>query len=347
MSACSDESGVKKLTNAAPVKTSVVERKKVNHTLTFLGNVQPSASVNVAPRVSGQIEAIHFTEGQNVKKGDLLVELDSDSYKADLAEKEADYLKIKSRLAKALEDNRRYGKLAAQGFVSKEVLDETRTSLATLKAELEAASAAIAKARLNLEYCSIRAPISGRIGKINIDKGNIISPNTVLSIATIDTISPLYVTFSVPEVFLPIIMKEKNEKELELSASPPGGEESKGKLTLIDNSVDKSSGTILLRGTFQNENYSLWPGQFVNVKLPIKEMDNAKVIPTQAIQQGREGLYIYGVDDTEKAILIPIQKIFESGDKSIIEGDIKGGQKVIMEGQIRLQPGMSIREEKR
>lgn len=340
--ACSSENSVKNLTKPVPVKTAITERKDVIQELQLVGNVSPSATVNLVPRVSGEIVATFFKEGQEVKEGDILVELDARPYQAALAERQANLARSKALLAKAFEDRKRYGKLAQNGFVSREALDETVTSVSTLKADVQAAQASVNNALLDLDFCQIRAPINGRIGKLNVQKGNMVFANSSGPIAQIDTIAPSYVLFSLPEIYLDDIKKNMENGIISLTATPVGGKTATGELMLLDNSVDKSTGTIQLRGIFPNSDYRLWPGQFVNINLPLAEKKNALLVPTAAVQAGRTSSQVYVIDEGGKAAIATIKPLFEIDDQTVVEGDLQPGQKVIVEGQMRLSPGVAV-----
>lgn len=339
---CSSEDSVKNLTKSVQVKTALAEKKDVIRQIQLVGNVSPSATVSLVPRVSGEIVNTFFREGQEVKEGDILIELDTRPYRAALAERQANLAKSKALLAKAYEDRKRYGKLAQNGYVSREALDETVTSVSTLKADVQAAEAAVNNALLNLDYCQIRAPISGRIGKLNVQKGNMVFANSSEPIAEIDTISPSYVLFSLPEIYLDAVKKNMEAGPVLLTATPVGGKASSGELMLLDNSVDKTTGTIQLRGIFPNQGYELWPGQFVNINLPLAELKNALLVPTAAVQAGRTSSQIYVIDKDGQAEIIPVKPLFEVEDATIVEGNIFPGQKVIVEGQMRLSPGIAV-----
>lgn len=341
---CSRDESVKFLTKPVPVKTAIAERKDVVQEIQLVGNVSPSATVNLIPRVSGEIIATFFKEGQEVKEGDILVELDTRPYRAVLEERQANLARSKALLAKAFEDRKRYGKLAQNGYVSREALDETMTSVSTLKADVKAAEASVNNALLDLDYCQIRAPINGRIGKLNVQKGNMVFANSSEPIAQIDTIAPSYVLFSLPEIYLEAIKKNMSHGPVPLAATPIGGRTSVGEIMLLDNSVDKSTGTIQLRGIFPNGGYELWPGQFVNIKLPLAEMKDALVVPAAAVQAGRTSSQVYVIDEAGKAELVAVTPLFESENEMVVEGNLHSGQKVVVEGQMRLAPGASVEE---
>lgn len=185
---------------------------------------------------------------------------------------------------------RRYGKLVGGGYVSREAYDQTATEAAALKATVQSDKAVVESAALDLSYCSVTAPINGRVGAFTVDKGNMIKTTDATPIITIDTLSPIYVLFSVPETRLPVILERMREEAVQVTAAPAGGEPEKGVLTLVDNTVDTRTGTIRLRATFENTSHRLWPGQFVQVELPLGVTKNALVVSSRAVQSGREGV---------------------------------------------------------
>ena len=237
---------------------------------------------------------------------------------------------------------RRYGKLVGGGYVSREAYEQTATEAAALKATVQSDKAAVESAALDLSYCTVTAPISGRVGALNVDKGNMIKTTDDTPIVTIDTLSPIYVNFSVPEVHLPVILERMRRGSVSITATPAGGTVEKGLLTLVDNSVDTRTGTIRLRGTFENEDRRLWPGQFVEVELPLGVAPKALTVPSRAVQSGREESYVYLVDKDSRAVYRKIKVLFEHQGISVVEGELAEGDRVVVDGQVRLVPGLAV-----
>ncbi|WP_297228441.1 efflux RND transporter periplasmic adaptor subunit [uncultured Desulfovibrio sp.] len=341
--ACSGDKNADKAAQAAPVHVRPVARQSLPRLLHVVGNVKASASVAVTPRVTGEIREVHFTEGQDVKAGDPLITIDTRPFEAVLREKRGLLAKSQAQLNKALDDRGRYGKLVGGGYVSRESYEQTATEAAALKATVQSDKAAVESAELDLSYCRVTAPISGRVGALAVDKGNMVQGNASTPVVTIDTLSPIYVTFSVPEVHLSVILERMRHGPVHFTASPTGGKAERGLLTLVDNEVDTRTGTIRLRGTFANEDRSLWPGQFVTVDLPLGRAENALTVPSTAVQSGRDGAYLYlaGPDDT--AVLRKVRVLFEHEGTSVVEGDLKEGDRVVVEGIVRLAPGLPLR----
>lgn len=341
---CSNDDGAKNLTKAVPVKTEIVRKENFTSHIQAIGNVEASASVNLVPRVTGEIMAVHFQEGQQVEEGQILIQLDPRPFEAALAEKKANLARDEAQLVKALEDQRRYGKLLGSGYVSRESFEQAATNAATMKAAVQADRALMQSAALDLEYCFIKAPIKGRVGKLNVHKGNMVTANSTQAIARIDAISPAYVIFSISETYLPKIMANMKNASISITAQLPGGETEEGKLTLLDNSVDSATGTIQLRGIFANERQNLWPGQYTTVSVPLDVVDDALLVPTRSIQHGRNSSQIYIVDDQGKAQLVKVKPLYEDKERTVVEGEIQPGQHVVVEGQVRLAPGMPVKQ---
>ncbi|MDR3358487.1 MAG: efflux RND transporter periplasmic adaptor subunit [Desulfovibrio sp.] len=326
----------------APVRAAAVRRADVPRLLYAVGNVKASATVEIKPRVTGEIQQIYFREGQDVTEGQPLITIDPRPFEAVLRERRGALAKDQAQLNKAEDDMRRYSQLAGGGYVSREAYDRTITDVAALRATVQSGKASVESAELDLSYCTIAAPIDGRVGALNVDKGNMVKNTDATPIVTIDTLSPIYVLFSVPEARLPLIQERMREGPIKVNATPAGGAAESGVLTLIDNTVDTRTGTIRLRANFDNRNRRLWPGQFVQVELPLGIAVNALIVPSRAVQAGREEAYVYVVDKDNKAAYRKVTTLFEYGDKSVIEGDVDEGDNVVIEGQVRLAPGLPV-----
>lgn len=328
---------------SAPVRVAEVRQQSAPRILHAVGNARASASVAIVPRVSGEIVAINFEEGQDVKEGQELLKIDSRPYEAILKEKKGALARSEAQFAKAIEDRRRYAKLVNNGYVSREAFEQTSTDAESLRATVLSDKAAVENAQLELSYCTVKAPISGRIGALKIHKGNMIKSGSTEAIVNIDALEPIFVNFSIPEANLPLIQAQLAQGSVSLEATPQGGQAQKGQLTLIDNNVDSKTGTIPLRATFQNSDRQLWPGQYVELSIPLGNFENALVVPSKAVQTGRDELYVYIVNDDNKAEYRKIKVLFVNKGDSVIEGDIKAGEKVVVEGQVRLVPNASVR----
>lgn len=341
--ACGNDQDNSKNMEAAPVHISEVQVKDIPRTLHAVGNVRPSATVDLIPRVAGELVDVSFREGQEVKMGQKLGMIDPRPYQAALREKQGALARSEAQLAKAQEDKRRFSKLVGSGYVSREAFDQTVTDATALRATTIADRAAVENAALELSYCTLVAPISGRIGGLKVDKGNMIKSGNSEAIATIDAISPCYVSFAVPEGNLPAIQKALAQGSLMLTATPPGGEAQQGELTLVENQVDQKTGTIRLRATFPNTARTLWPGQFVELSVPLEKITNAILVPSRAIQTGRDETFVYTVDENNRAQYRKVSVIFENAGLSAVNADLKAGDKIITEGLVRISPGMQVK----
>lgn len=339
---CSEEKAKEGGRAAAPVRVEEVKRDNVARILRAVGNVRPSASVDIVPRVAGEIVEVKFREGEDVRAGQPLLRIDPRPYEAALREKRAMLAKSEAQLAKALDDRRRFGKLVGPGYVSRDAFEQTATDAAALRATVQADKAAVESAALDLSYCSVAAPISGRIGALKLDKGNMVKSNSQEPVASINAVSPCYVSFSVAEAHLPAILEGMASGEMRVTAKPTGGKTEDGLLTLIDNNVDEKTGTIRLRATFENKGRRLWPGQFVETSLPLGEIGQALLVPTKAVQAGRDESYVFIVDENNAAQYRKVNVLFETDGKSVIEADLNPGDKVVVDGQVRLAQGLPV-----
>jgi multidrug efflux system membrane fusion protein len=346
-SACSNDKSRKPVSAPIPVTVSTAIQKMVPVQLRVIGNVQAYSTVAVKSLVGGELVGVNFTEGQDVKKGDLLFTIDSQPFEAALKQAEANLQKDLAQAKNAQEDARRYEFLIQKNVVARQQYDKFRTDADALEATVLADRAAVENARIQLGYCSIRSPIDGRTGSINIKRGNIIAavtqPNAI-DLVTINQIIPIYVIFSVPEQNLPEIKKYMAGGPLKVEAFPPndtsGGEQ--GVLTFIDNTVDKTTGTILLKGTFANREKKLWPGQFVNIVLTLTTEPNAIVVPSQAIQTGQEGQYIFVVKQDLTVESRPVVAGRSVNNETVVQKGLHADEKVVTDGQLRLYPGAKV-----
>jgi membrane fusion protein, multidrug efflux system len=308
-----------------------------------VGHVTPYSTVTVHSQLQGMISEVHFKEGQAVKKGQLLFTIDPRPEQAALAQAQANLARDEAQLENARIQFEREQKLLEQKLVSQDEFDTNKAAMDALQGTVQADEAAVTNAELNLEYCEIRSPIDGVTGALQSYVGNVVkAPDDTL--LTINQIHPIYVEFAVPEQYLPEIKREMREHPLKVSVTyqnmnvaPPEGE-----LTFINNTVDQSTGTIDLMATFPNENNALWPGQFVNVALTLSELTNAIVVPSQAVQTGQNGEYIYVVkpDKTVEEQPVTIGITYQS--ETVVQSGLKEGETVVTDGQSRLVPGAKV-----
>jgi len=329
---------------AVPVSVAPVVAKTVPVRLRAIGNVEPYTTVAVKARIDGQIVAVHFKEGQEVHKGETLFEIDRRPFEAQLAQAQANLGKDRAVLDHANEQEKRYKELLEQKFVSPDAYAQIRTNSATAAAQLRADEAAIESARLQIGYCTIRSPITGYAGKIQIQEGNLVKANDTNSLVVLNQVVPINVSFSVPEQSLAAVRKYQADGELQVSTQVPSGGLAPvaGKLSFIDNTTDASTGTIKLKAEFANTDKALWPGQFVDVVLTLTHEDNAVVVPATAVQNGPNGQYVFVVKPDRSVDLRDVKVARSEGDISVMASGLKPGETVVTVGQLRLAPGTKI-----
>src|SRR5215510_12771319 len=327
---------------AVPVRTASVEKADFPVYLTGLGTVQGFNTVVVRTRVDGQINRIAFKEGQFVKEGDTLVEIDPRPFQAALDQAKAKKAQDEANLANANLDLQRYTRLGE--FATRQQTDTQRSQVAQLTAQIEADQAAIDNAQTQLDYATVKAPIPGVVGIRQVDVGNIVNAATQTGIVSIAQIEPITVIFTAPEEQLPDIKAALAVSPPKVIALSTDGKKalSTGTLALINNQVDTSSGTIRLKAVFDNKDHALWPGQSVSTRLLVKTLKDATVVPDDAIQHGTNGLYAYAVSQDNKAELRKV-KVSQSIDgRSVIEDGLQPGEQVITGGQFKVQPGTLV-----
>ena len=328
----------------SPVRVSIAPVEKADFPvyLTGLGTVQGFNTVLVRTRVDGQIDKIAFTEGQLVKQGDLLAEIDPRPFQAALDQAKAKKAQDEANLANANLDLQRFTRLGE--FATRQQTDTQRSTVAQLTAQIAADDAAIFNAQTQLDYTAIKSPISGVAGLRQVDIGNIVNASTQTGIVSIAQVEPIAVIFTAPEDQLP-------EIRAALATSPPktialstDGKRvlSTGILALINNQVDTSSGTIRLKAVFDNKDHALWPGQSVSTRLLIATLKDATVVPDDAVQHGTDGLYAFTVDKDNKAALRKIKVTKSIDGRSVVDEGLSPGEQVITAGQYKVSPGTLV-----
>ena len=326
-----------------PILAAQVASKDVPVEIRGVGTVQAYSIVSVRPQITARIEAVHFHEGQDVNAGDLLFTLDARQWKASLNQAQANFDRDQAQLISARLEFERTSNLFQSKIASQQDYDTAEAAYQAQQATLLADSAAISNAEITLGYTEIRSPIQGRTGKLNVKAGNVVkSPDDVL--VTVAQIHPIYVAFSVPEQHLSAIRREAREKTLAVQSYPPGETNAPavGDLTFINNMVDTNTGTILLKATFSNLDNTLWPGQFVQTSLTISNLVNATVVPSQAVQSGQNGEFVFIVTSAGTAEMRPVRTGIANDGLTVIESDIKPGETVVTDGQLRLTPGAKV-----
>ncbi len=346
--ACSDKKNdpsKMKRERVVPVTVSTVEEKTVPVQLTAIGNVEPYATVSIKSRITGELKQVHFREGQDVGQGSLLFTIDPDPFEADLKKVQANLAKDLALAKKAEEDLRRYTDLVKKDYISQEQYDQSVTNLEALKAQIKADQAAVDTAHLQVTYCFIRSPLTGQTGSLLADKGNMIKANDDnKNLVVVNQIQPIYGAFSLPEQNLAELKKYSAAGKLKLKAIISKDEEhpEEGVVTFIDNTVDKTTGTIRIKGTFSNKGKRLWPGQFVNIVLDLTTQSNTLIIPSQAIQTGLEGQYVFVIKPDLKAESRPVVISRSLNGKTVIEKGLKAGEMVVTDGQFQLVSGTKV-----
>lgn len=323
---------------AVPVSVARALQQSVPVRLQAIGNVEPYSTVALKARVDGQIVAVNFREGQEVRKGETLFRIDSRPFEAALRQAEANALRDAAARDQARSQERRYQELLQKNFVSKEAYAQIATNAQTAEAVVKASQAALDNARLSLAYCTIASPIDGYPGKVLLQVGNMVRANDISPLVVINQVRPIYVNFGVPEQSLPEIRRYMAEAPLAAEVAASGADKplAIGSLVFVDNAVDPSTGTIRLRAQFDNRDAALWPGQFVNVSLRLYEQRDAILIPARAVQTGPEGQFVYVVRPDMIAELRKVSIARTDGDSAVVANGLAKGEQVVTQGQLRL-----------
>ena len=328
---------------AAPVKVAKAQKRTVPVSLTAIGTGEAYSTVSLKSQVNGSLEAVHFTQGDFVTKGQLLFTLDARPFQAAVAQAEGTLAKDRAQLAMAETEADRYQKLYDAGVTPKEQFDQQKSTAAAQAASVQSDEAALEQAKLQLQYCSIYSPIDGRTGALGATAGNLVQAGSAPVLVVIAQVTPLYIDFAVPEQYLGEIKKYMASGKLPVSATPYGETASEtGFLSFVDNSVDNTTGTIKLKATFPNEARRLWPGQYSTVTLQLAEQENATVVPSAAVQNGQDGEYVFVVKSDSTAEQRSVKTVRTIGDQTVIASGVTPGETVVTDGQLRLIPGIKV-----
>jgi multidrug efflux system membrane fusion protein len=328
----------------APVRVATVERKDFPVVLAGLGTVQAMNTVTVRSRVDGQIVKVAFEEGQILKEGDLLVQIDPAPFKAALDQATAKLAQDQASLSNAKQDLERTAALVKQGHSTQQLLDQRTATVASLAALVEADKAAIESAKVQLAYTTIKSPLTGRAGLRQVDAGNIVHAVDQTGILTIAQVQPIAVVFTAPEQRLPDINDALKGGALKVAAFSSDGSRrlGEGTLRLIDNQVDVASGTIKLKASFPNDDNALWPGLSVTTRLLVGTVKNAVVVPDDAVQRGPNGLFAYVVTADGKAEMRDLKVGRIAGGQALVEQGLAAGDRIVTAGHYRVQPGGAV-----
>jgi multidrug efflux system membrane fusion protein len=335
---------VQKTPLAVPVNAAQVVVKSMPVRLMAIGNVEPFTTVAIKVRVDGQLISVKFKEGDEVRQGSVMFEIDPRPFAAGLKQAQANLAKDRALFDRASEQEKRYKDLLTKNFISPDAYEQVRTNTETAAATVSADEAAIENAKLSLEYCTIRSPVTGYAGRIQIQQGNLVKANDTNPLVVINQIVPVYASFSVPEQNIGDIRKYQADGELKVQAGFANSTRpmTAGKLSFVDNSADATTGTIKLKAEFPNTDKALWPGQFVNVVLTLYEQKDAIVAPSAAVQSGPTGQYVYVMKPDMTVELRNIKIARAEGDDTVVAGGLQPGDQVVTVGQLRLAPGTRV-----
>jgi membrane fusion protein, multidrug efflux system len=327
-----------------PVDAVAAVRMDVPVYLSGLGTVQAFNTVTIHSRVDGEIVKIAFTEGQDVKAGDLLAQIDPRPLQAALDQAKAKLAQDEAQLENAKLDLARYEALGQKEFASRQSVDTQAATVRQLEATIRGDQAAIDSAQVQLGYATITSPIDGRTGVRLVDQGNIVHASDATGLVVITQLKPISLIFTLPEENLPAINQAMAEGPLVVVALSRDEKDryGEGRLSLVDNQIDQSTGSIRLKATFPNDNLALWPGQFVNARLLLRTQRNVVTVPSDAVQRGAQGMYAYVVKPDSTVALQPLQVGQISAGTAVIESGVEEGQRVVVAGQYRLQPGTKV-----
>jgi len=323
------------------VLVATAQRTKVPELVESLGTVTPIASVAIKSRLETEVVSVHFHDGAMVKKGDILFTLDSRAIEAQIREIEGTLASVRAQLESAERDVKRYKELAARNATTQVTLNNAETQVNVSRAVMHSNNAKIENLKVLLSYCTIRAPISGRISMAAVKIGNLVRPADAAPLATINQMAPVYVTFPLPQRYLPELRQAIADKTSSVEAIIPGDKRrADGTVTMIENTVDTSTGTVLVRATMPNKDEALWPGTLVSVELTLRT-EEAVTVPPTAVQAGQSGSYVFLVDNgTAKVQPVEVGRVTKNF--AVIKAGLQGGEVVVTDGQLRLKNGSKV-----
>jgi membrane fusion protein, multidrug efflux system len=329
---------------AVPVTVDRVIQKEMPLDVTVVGSVEAYATVAVRAQVTGELKSVNFRQGDDVQAGQVLFTLDHRPLEAALNQAEANLQRDSAQAANAKVIAQRMEDLVERGVGTREQRDTARTTAAALDAVVGANRAAVENARVQLQYATIRAPISGRTGALMVHAGNLVRANDQTPLVVINQVTPVYVSFAIPEALLPDLRRYMAMRQLEVQATPPNedGVPAVGSITFVDNQVDQTTGTIRIKASFPNTNRRLWPGQFVNVSVRMASERDAIVVPSVAVQAGPDGQFVFVVKGDQTVEMRAVKVARTAGAETVIQEGLKPGETIVTDGQLRLVPGSRI-----
>lgn len=326
-----------------PVTVAVAEQKDVPLQVTTIGSVQPFSTVAIRALAGGQLMAVSFREGDEVKRGQLLFTIDPRPYQAALSQAQANLARDEAQLRNAQSQAARYADLVKKDYVTHEEYDRIAAGAEAAKAVVAADRAAIETTQLELSYCQIHAPIDGRTGSLQVHAGNLVKANDTTPLVVINQVHPVYVQFTVPEAQLAQLRARFAGKPVPVTATPQGsGATENGTLTFVDNAVDATTGTITLKATYDNRDNALWPGQYVNVAVTLANRPNSVVVPAQAVQNGQRGQFVFVVKNDNGVEMRNVTIAQSINQETIIDKGVAAGETVVTDGQLKLTPKSKV-----
>jgi len=329
---------------AVPVAVGTVVQKAMPIEISVIGAAEAFSSVAIRAQTTGQLTSVNFTEGDDVMAGQALFTLDRRPMEAALQQAQANLDRDLAQAANAAQQAKRYDELAQRGIATREQVDTSRTTVTALNATVEADKAAVENAKVQLQYATITAPISGRTGALMVHEGNLVRANDQTALVVINQVAPISVSFAIPEARLPELKKYMAAGALRVTANPPNDDASPavGRISFVDNAVDQTTGTIKVKGTFPNADRRLWPGQYVNVVVTLTMDPSAIVVPSVAVQAGQQGPYVFVVNSEQKVDMRPVTVKRTNASETVIESGLKPGEIVVTDGHLRLVPGSRV-----
>jgi multidrug efflux system membrane fusion protein len=329
---------------AVPVTIAAVVQKSMPIEISVIGAAEAFSSVAIRAQTTGQLTSVNFTEGDEVKAGQVLFTLDRRPLEAAVQQAQANLDRDLAQAANAAAQAKRYADLAERGIATREQVDTSHTAVTALNATVEADRAQLENAKVQLQYATITAPISGRTGALMVHEGNLVRANDTTPLVVINQLTPMSVSFAIPEARLPELKKYMAGGSLRVTANPPNdeGAAAVGRIAFVDNAVDQTTGTIKIKGTFPNTDRRLWPGQYVNVVVTLTMDPKAIVVPSVAVQDGQQGQYVYVVGADQTVALRPVTVVRSTASETVIASGLKPGETVVTDGHLRLVPGSRI-----